>query len=254
MVVMESATYAAQERYTGVLIPMLPAVFFLAMMQGDSSPSLTAPEIVERMVQADDDRMASLAGYSGVRHYRFENKKSGKTAEMTVRMSCGSDGAKKFEVVSETGSGFVRSHIIHKMIEAEAESSQKGERKESRIIPENYEFRLVGMEDSDGRSSYVLEIDPKKPSKFAIRGRIWVDAQDFAIARIEGQPAKNPSFWIRSVKVEQRYGRTGQFWLPALNHSVAQARIFGSTEVVIQYSDYNTSVREARARSRAGEE
>jgi len=235
-------------------MPMLPTLFLLAVMQGDPSPSLTAPEIVERMVQADNDRLAALAGYSGVRHYRFENKKSGKTAEVTVRMSCGSDGIKTFEVVSESGSGFVRSHILHKMIEAETESSEKGERKDSRIIPENYEFRLVGMEDSDGRPSYVLEIDPKKPSKFSIRGRIWVDAQDFAIARIEGRPARNPSFWIRSAKVEQRYGRTGQFWLPALNHSVAQARIFGSTEVVIEYSDYSTSVREARARTRAGED
>ena len=120
--------------------------------------------------------------------------------------------------------------------------------------PKTTNFRLIGMEDSDGRSNYVLEIDPKKPSKFSIRGRIWVDAQDFAIARIEGQPAKNPSFWIRSVKVEQRYGRTGQFWLPALNHSVAQARIFGPTEVVIEYSDYKTSVRETQARARPGEE
>ena len=228
---------------------MLHTLFFLAMMQGDASPTLTAPEILERMVQADNDRLAALAGYSGVRHYRFENKKSGKTAEMIVRISCGSDGAKTFEVVSESGSGFVRRHIIEKMIEAETESGQKGERKESRIIPENYNFRLIGMENADGRSNYVLEIDPKNPSKFSIRGRIWVDAQDFAIARIEGQPAKNPSFWIRSVKVEQRYGRTGRFWLPALNHSVAQARIFGPTEVVIEYSDYKTNIREAHARA-----
>ena len=75
-------------------MPMLPTLFFLAMMQGDSSPSLTAPEILERMVQADNARLAALAGDSGVRHYRFENKKTGKTAEMTVRMSCGSDGVK----------------------------------------------------------------------------------------------------------------------------------------------------------------
>ena len=139
------------------------------------------------------------------------------------------------------------------MIEAEEESSQKGERKETRIIPENYDFRLVGTEISEGRESYVLEVNPKKPTKFSIRGRIWVDAEDFAIARIEGQPAKNPSFWIRSVQVEQRYGRTGQFWLPSLNHSVAQARIFGATEVVIEYSDYKTSVRETRARSAAAD-
>ncbi len=234
-------------------MPMLPSLFFLAIVQGSTPPSLTAPEILERMVQADNDRVATLAGYSGVRRYRFENRKSNKHAELTVQMSCGSDGVKTFEVVAESGSGFVRDYILRKMIEAEAESSQKGERKETRIIPENYDFRLVGTEASDGRDSYVLEINPKKPTKFSIRGRIWVDAQDFAIARIEGQPAKNPSFWIRSVRVVQRYGRTDRFWLPALNHSVAQARIFGATEVVIEYSDYKTNVRQVQARSRAAE-
>jgi hypothetical protein len=220
------------------------------MMQGGPAPPLPAvPEIVERMVQADNERLAALAGYSGMRHYRFENKKVNKHAEMTVRMSCGADGVKTFEVVAESGSGFVNNHILRKMIEAEEEASRKGERKESRIIPENYDFRLVGTEILDGRENYVLEITPKKATKFTIRGRIWVDAGDFAIARIEGEPAKNPSFWIRHAEVEQRYGRTGQFWLPSLNHSVAQARIFGPTEVVIEYSGYKTSAREAQDRS-----
>ena len=230
-------------------MPSLPTFFLVALMQAGSPPPLTTPEILEHMMQADKDRLTALAGYSGERHYRFENKKFNKQAEMTVRMSCGSDGVKKFEVVSETGSGFVRSHIIRKMIEAEEESSQKGEHKESKITPDNYEFRLIGTERLDGRDSYVLEITPKKPTKFSIRGRIWVDAEDFAIARIEGQPGKNPSMWIRSVQIEQRYGRNGQFWLPSLNHSVAQARIFGATEVVIEYSDYKTNVREPQARA-----
>jgi len=222
---------------------LLAAMFFLATIPSGPPPSITADEILDRMIQADHDRLAALAGYSGLRHYQFDNKNYQKHAEMTVRMSCGIDGVKTFEVVAESGSKFVRNHIIRNMIEAEEESSQKGERKESRIIPDNYNFRLVGTEASDGRDSYVLEITPKKPTKFAINGRIWVDAEDFAIARIEGQPAKNPSFWIRSAHVEQRYGRAGQFWLPAVNHSTAEARIFGSTELVIEYYDYKTSVR-----------
>jgi len=232
-------------------MPILPAVYFLTMMQAGAPPALTAAEILEHMMQSDKDRLTALAGYSGERHYRFENKKSNKQAEMTVRMSCGSDGVKTFEVVSESGSGFVRNHIIRKMVEAEEEASQKGERKESKIIPENYAFRLVGTEALEGRDSYVLEITPKKPTKFSIRGRIWVDAEDFAIARVEGQPGKNPSIWIRSVQIEQRYRRNGQFWLPSLNHSVAQARIFGATEVVIEYSDYKTNVREPQAHAGA---
>jgi hypothetical protein len=60
----------------GVLVPMLPNLFFLAMMQGTTPPSLTAREIlVTHMVQADNDRVAALAGYSGVRRYRFDNRK-----------------------------------------------------------------------------------------------------------------------------------------------------------------------------------
>lgn len=35
-----------------------------------------------------------------------------------------------------------------------------------------------------------------------------------------------------------RYGKTGPFWLPILNHSLAEARIFGSTEVTIEYFGY----------------
>ena len=105
---------------------MLPTLFFLATMQGSTPPSLTAPEILERMVQADNGRTAALAGYSGVRRYRFDNLKSGKHAELTVRMSRGSDGVKTFEIVAETGSGFVRDHILRKMIEAEVDPARRG--------------------------------------------------------------------------------------------------------------------------------
>ena len=231
---------------------MLHTFVLLAMMQGAQAAPLTAPEIVDHMVRADNDRLAALAGYTGVRHYHFQNQKSGKQAEVTTRMTCDNAGVKTFEVISEGGSGFVRSHIIRKMIDAEREASQKGERQQSRIIPENYDFSFVGMEDLDGRSNYVLEVSPKTRNKFLILGRIWVDAEDFAVARVEGQPAKNPSVWIRSVKVVQQYGRKGQFWLPVKNESLAQARIFGATEVVIEYSDYVTSVRQAQARHANG--
>jgi len=45
---------------------------------------------------------------------------SDKHAELTVRMSCGCDGVKTFDVLGESGSGFVRNHILRKTIEADA--------------------------------------------------------------------------------------------------------------------------------------
>lgn len=233
---------------------VLNAVVLLAMIQGATPPPLTAPEIVQRMVRADSERLAALSGYTGMRRYHFENKRFNKRAEMTVRVKCDSTGAKTFEVISESGSKFVRDHIIRRMIDAEREASQKGEMQQTRIIPANYDFRLIGTEIWDGHGRYVLEITPKTKNKFLIRGRIWVDADDFAIARFEGGPAKNPSFWIRSVQVVHRYERTGQLWLPVMNQSHAKARVFGPTDVSIEYFDYVTSVRSSQARRDGVEE
>jgi hypothetical protein len=213
----------------------------LAMIQETALPTpmpLTVTEIVDHMVQADNARMAAFSGYTGMRRYSFENKKVKKHAEMTVRVVCNQTGAKTFEVVAESGSGFVRSHIIRRMIDAEREASEKAEHEETRIIPQNYDFQLLGTEETERRSSYVLEISPKKKNQFMIRGRIWVDAADFAITRLEGSPAKNPSFWIRSVHVVHRYDRIGQFWLPVTNESRAEARVFGTNDVGIDYFDY----------------
>ncbi|HET8546620.1 MAG TPA: hypothetical protein VFL57_01375 [Bryobacteraceae bacterium] len=216
---------------------MLHALILLAFAPPVSS-AVSASDIVARMLHADSERAAALKGYVGTRRYTFENKRVGKRAEMTVRVVCDESGAKTFEVISESGSGFVRKRVLRKMIDAEQEASRKGEREQTRIEPRNYDFHLTGTDVMNGRRAYVFEIAPRTENKFLIRGRIWVDAEDFAIARIEGQPAKNPSFWIKSVRVVQQYGRSGQFWLPAANESHAEARIFGATDVAIQYFDY----------------
>jgi hypothetical protein len=210
-------------------------------MEGSPAPApleLTVADIVDRMVQADSERLAVFSGYTAMRRYNFDNKKLNKHAEMTVRVACNSTGAKTFEVVTESGSGFVRSRIIGRMIDAEREASEKGEQQQTRIIPKNYNFRLLRTDMLEGRPQYVLEISPKTRNPYMVRGHIWVDAQDFAITRIEGSPAKNPSFWIRSVGVVHRYERIGKFWLPVSNQSHAEARIFGLTEVSIDYFDY----------------
>ena len=125
------------------------------------------------------------------------------------------------------------------MIEAEHQATAKGEHEQTRILPQNYDFRLIGQEAVEGRRAYVLEISPKTKSQFSVRGRIWVDAEDFAITRLEGSPAKNPSFWIHSVKVVHRYERVGKFWLPVSDQSRAIARVFGETDVAIEYFDYH---------------
>jgi hypothetical protein len=85
---------------------------------------------------------------------------------------------------------------------------------------------------------YVLIVEPKTKDKFLYRGRIWVDAEDFAVVRLEAEPAKNPSFWTKSNEIEQVYMKVNDFWLPASNHSITAIRLGGNAELTIQYNNY----------------
>ena len=84
----------------------------------------------------------------------------------------------------------------------------------------------------------VLEIKPKRKEKYLFQGRIWIDAEDYALVRAEGSPAKNPSFWTKATHFVQIYQKKGTLWFPLSTRSVTEARIFGRTDVNIQYFDY----------------
>jgi hypothetical protein len=218
--------------------PLILALPFLMAESGLTPAVPTADEIVTRMLARDGERQAALHGYTGYRRYVLENLNHHKRAEMLVRMTCGEDGAKQFEVVREDGWGGATKHVFPRLLEAEIEAARPDLRERSRITPDNYTFEMVGTEDIRGRLAYVISIEPKTQNKYLARGRIWVDAHEYAIVRVEGEPAKNPSFWFKSVHFVHEYDKNGRFWLPVSDRSVTDVRILGSTEMSIEYFDY----------------
>ncbi|HXO34773.1 MAG TPA: sigma-E factor regulatory protein RseB domain-containing protein [Candidatus Acidoferrales bacterium] len=198
----------------------------------------TATEIVTRMGANDLQRQASTEGYAGMRRYVLENHHFDKRSEITVRVRADRDGTKHFEVVSEGGWKAANTHVLRKMVESEAETSRPDMRSKTKINPENYDFEITGTELVSARPTYVLEVIPKRKDKYLFRGRIWVDAQDYALVRAEGSPAKNPSFWTKSTHFVQIYYKSGAFWFPRSTQSVTEVRIFGTTDVSIEYFDY----------------
>ena len=220
---------------------LLAALFLLpaSAAAADESPSLpTAEEIVARMGFRDLQRQVSIAGYAGMRRYVLDNQHLHKRAEMLVEVQGDPDGTKHFEVVSEEGWKAAHKHVLRKMLESESETSLPEARAKTRINPENYDFTMAGTEVIDGRTAYVLEVSPKRKEKYLFRGRIWVDAEDYALARAEGQPAKNPSFWTKSTHFVQIYQKNGSLWFPRSTQSVTDAHIFGTTDMNIEYFDY----------------
>ena len=85
---------------------------------------------------------------------------------------------------------------------------------------------------------YVLDAQPRSKNKFLFRGHIWVNARDFAITRVEGEPAVNPSWWTVKTDFNRRYQKIGDFWLPESNESETKVRILGTAVLSIEYRDY----------------
>jgi hypothetical protein len=188
------------------------------------------------MMRVDAERRSELTGYTALRRYVAVNRD--RRAEMVVRVDCSGDGAKRFTILSERGSSSIRKHALYKMLSEENEASRRESRDGTRIIPANYKFNMVGQESLSTGPAYVLSIVPKTENKYLIDGKIWVDATDYSIVRIEGRPARNPSFWVHDVHFVHTYQRVGQFWFAASTHTTSEVRIFGPSELTIDNSDY----------------
>ena len=205
----------------------------------------TADEVVANMYARDTLREAASGGYTGSREYVLDNHLFQKRAEMLVRVTCDGTGTKHFEVMSEDGWKSANRRVLRQMLATESDSSRPDTRPRNRITSDNYTFRMIDTEAHDGRTAYVIEVSPKREDKSLFRGQIWVDAEDYALARVEGEPAKNPSFWTRKVQFVQQYYKAGEYWFPMETTSLTEARIFGATEVSIRYFDYKPAIRDA---------
>ena len=197
---------------------------------------------MKRVVEMNDARAKALEGYSSLRTYHLEcHCLSHKKADMVVRINYQAPNKKEFTIVSESGSGTVRDRVFKKLLEAEQESMRAENQQRSAITPENYAFQVSDYKKTDTDEFYVLDAQPRSKNKFLFRGQIWVEAKDFAITRVEGEPAVNPSWWTVRTDFKRRYQKIGDFWLPESNESETKVRVFGTAVLNIEYLNYQVT-------------
>ena len=56
--------------------------------------------------------------------------------------------------------------------------------------------------------------------------------------RIEGEPGKSPSMWIKKTDIAHRYVKVDDFWVPAENRTESSTRLGGRATLSIEYRDY----------------
>jgi hypothetical protein len=201
---------------------------------------LSAEEVVNHLVQRNLERARALGAYQGTRVYRLEYRgfPGSRSAEMVVDVKYSTPGTKDFSIRSEKGSQLIIERVFKRILQSEKEAVTEENQSHIALNHDNYSFTLVGYESTPAGSSYILSVEPRTNNKLLYRGRIWVDAEDFAVRRIEGAPAKNPSFWTKETKIVQVYTKVGDFWLPASNRSTSTIRLGGQANFTIDYQNY----------------
>jgi hypothetical protein len=191
--------------------------------------SLSADQVVDNLVRKNQERARALLHVEGTRVYHLDYRgfPGDREAEMIVEATYDSPASKEFKVVSESGSKLILDRVFKKILESEKEAAQPALRIQTELNRDNYSFALVGYEQSSAGGQYVLQVSPKSRNKYVFRGKVWVDGIDFAVTRIEAEPAQNPSFWTKKSEIHHEYRKVGGFWLPARNESVSYIRLGG---------------------------
>jgi len=225
---METGSLAADKSAVGLTPPSLQPT--LRTMNGDA--------LFAKLLEHNRIRDLRLKQYSAVRTYRVTNDKGKLYAQEVVRVEYQAPDQKKFSIDSEKGSRLVRDMVFKRLLESESETSSGRAHHDSAIKPANYEFKLVGEDDIGSYHCLVVEAVPRRPDKYLFDGFIWIDAADYAIVRIAGQPAKPLSFWITRADFVREYQKIGEFWLPAKDETLVHMRFYGKKILTIDHRDY----------------
>jgi hypothetical protein len=227
---------------------LLPFVLQLSCLCGHAQPAranLAASEIAEQMRQHAQAQKSELKQYTALRHYQVEYRgfSARLNATMDVEANYSAESGKSFRVVSESGSKVLREKVLQRAIESEKEAAQ--DTASTALTESNYRFQLLGTESVNGRTAYLLSVEPHTATKFLFRGKIWVDTADFAVIQMETEPAKSPSFWIAHTSIHYTSAHADGFWLPHQVRSETKVRIGGTAFLTIDYGTYHIDAKTA---------
>jgi len=236
------APLSAQERESEIITSQSAFVASLPNASVSTSP-LSKDEVVDNLIRRNQERAQALVRSEATRvyHLTYRGLPGNRDAEMTVEATYESPATKNFRVLDQSGSKVLLNHVFKKLLEGEKEAAEPEVATRTRLDRTNYDFQLAGFEPAERGGQYVLAVTPKSPSKFVYRGKVWIDAVDFAVTKIEAEPAQNPSFWTKKSEIRHEYKKIGDFWLPAKNESTSYIRLGGLATLTIEYKDYRVT-------------
>ena len=210
------------------------------------SVNASLDEIVSRMQQVQTEGRDHSIPYTVTREYQLSSEKSQEaTSQVMAQINFVPPSQKDYTVRKIEGSDR-GADIVRRVLNRESQMANHAELHE--LTTSNYHFALVGQEAVDGHNCYVLQLTPKRSEPELVSGKAWIDATNFRIRRIEGSPAKSPSWWIHNLHIRIDYGAVHGIWTQLATKAVADVRLMGTHILTSREIDLQTASVDAENR------
>jgi hypothetical protein len=198
----------------------------------------TPERIFAELMRRNELRNAALRSYTAVRSYAVADPKGKVHAQKIVRLDYRAPDTKSFVTISEKGSAVVRHLVLNRLMDSETEAAAGKSHRDSSISSANYTLALLGEQDLGGNHCFVVRATPRRNDKYLFDGKVWIDAQDYAVVQIVGHPAKKLSVWVDKADFVRRYQKIGDFWLPLKDETSVHVRFYGRKVLTIDHEHY----------------
>jgi hypothetical protein len=211
----------------------------LPLRPADNLSVLSAEDALSTYEIRAAAQSSQLASYSAVSVIRAELPDTDLHGEFEVERKYSAPRTLLFKPIRFVGDKFVKSNIITRILQSEVDHVQKDDATLTAVNSSNYKFSYKGHADLDGRDVLQYAVKPRAKRPGLFKGKLYLDAHNGGLVRVEGNIVKSPSFFVKHVQFVQDYAEIDNFMLPVHNHTEAQARIVGRTIVDITYTDYH---------------
>jgi hypothetical protein len=233
-------------------VEAVAAVSFLVWL-GAAAVLAQQPDSAKVIGQVDaavKARIDHVESYTVTEHYAVYRGKdeTHPAAEMTVQTVYRQETGKSYTILSESGSEFIRNHVLRTVLDNEKNLNMPGIVEHSWFTSANYEMQLKpgGIQLLDGRECLTLAIHPKRKAANMFDGTLMVDAKDGSIVQLDGSATQSASIFTGAAQVMRHYVNVNGFSMATQARAVSDSFILGRTTVTIDYRDYIIQPRPAR--------
>lgn len=223
--------------------------FFLATLVGlvsigvtfaePARPPVPEDEIVSRYMDASQEQQTALRGGSMEVDIDARLPKRKMHGTLHALRNISKLGRITYHMLGFSGDNTVKTEVIARYLSAEVQANQGQGGPSIAITRDNYKFKYKGMEDLNGRDTYVLRVTPREKKVGLFKGELWLDAATYMPVRESGAFVKTPSVFLKKVQFVRNYMIQNGVSVPQRTESKIEARFFGPVELDINYQNFS---------------